>query len=86
MIGTEPATDAGGVRTVAPAHDLWPHNITDWQYYTSGEGWHSDPLMNVTGNINVGGSWDQKQQSKVNVDRCYKKMTETVQISTLLND
>jgi len=47
MIGTDPAADVGGVATVDPARDQWPHNIKDWEYY-SGEKWQSDPLLTVT--------------------------------------
>ena len=50
MIG-DPATDLGGVVTVAPAGDQWPHQVRDWKYYSGG--WHSDPLLTVTGNIDI---------------------------------
>ena len=51
MIG-DPAANAGWVATVAPAGDQWPHNIRDWEYLTGGK-WQSDPLLTVTGNINI---------------------------------
>ena len=47
----DPATNAGGVGTVDPAGDLWPHQVRSWKYYTSSEGWQSDPQLTVTGNI-----------------------------------
>ena len=51
MIGTDPASNAGGIRTSYLTGDLWPQQVTSWQYY-SGE-WQSDPQLTVTGNINI---------------------------------
>ena len=48
MIGSDPATDAGGVKTAEVVKTL-PHKIQAWQYFY-GE-WHNDPLLTVTGNI-----------------------------------
>ena len=56
MIGPDPATNIGGVATVDPAGDQWPHQVRTWNYYTtsggwfSTSGWQSDPLLTVTGN------------------------------------
>ena len=50
MIGSDPATDAGGVSTVDPAGGLSPHQVRSWQYYTHSGGWQSDSLLTVTGN------------------------------------
>ena len=52
-IGYDPATDAGGVETVGRAGDQWPHQVRGWEYYTTSGGWQSDPLLTVTGNINI---------------------------------
>ena len=53
VIGPDPATDEeGDVGTAGPAGDQWPHQVRDWEYYTSGK-WQSDPLLTVTGNINI---------------------------------
>ena len=49
----DPATNAGGVRTAAPAGDLWPHQVRSWEYHTTSGGWLSDPLLTVTGNNNI---------------------------------
>ena len=40
--------------TAAPAGDLWPHKVRDWEYWnnTSGEV-ESDPKLTVTGNIKI---------------------------------
>ena len=51
LIG-DPATNARYVATVAPANGLWPHNMKVWEWY-SGRGWQSDPLLTVTGNMNI---------------------------------
>ena len=53
LIGSDPATNSGGVGTVDPAGDQWPHQVRDWKYYTTSGGWQSDPLLTVTGNINI---------------------------------
>ena len=47
----DPATDAGGVATVNPAGDLWPHQVRSWQYAI--QEWQSDPQLTVTGNVNI---------------------------------
>ena len=47
MIGSDPATDAGGVATVDPAGDQWPHQVRDWEYWT-GDKWESDSELTVT--------------------------------------
>ena len=49
VIGSDPATDAGGVATVYNTN-LLPHQISEWDYY-DGDKWHVDPLLTVTGNI-----------------------------------
>ena len=51
MIG-DPTTDAGGVRAADPAGEQWPHQVRAWKYYSGGN-WQSDPLLTVTGNINI---------------------------------
>ena len=51
MIG-DPASDNGGVASVDPAGDLWPHQVRSWKY-SDGENDQSDPLLTVTGNINI---------------------------------
>ena len=51
-IGEDPATDAGGVATADPAGGLWPHQVRSWKYAVPGR-WESDPLLTVTGNINI---------------------------------
>ena len=51
MIG-DPATDKGGVKTVDPAGDLWPHQVRSWEYLSGGK-WQSDLNLTVTGNINI---------------------------------
>ena len=54
MIGSDPANNLGGVKTVDPAGGLWPHQIRSWEYlnFTSG-GFVSDPQLTVTGNNNI---------------------------------
>ena len=52
-IGYDPATDAGGVETVGPAGDQWPHQVRAWRYASDSRDWQSDPLLTVTGNINI---------------------------------
>ena len=52
LIG-DPANEGGGVATVDPAGDLWPHQIRSWQYQNSIDEWESDPQLTVTGNINI---------------------------------
>ena len=52
LIGSDPATDLGGVATAEPAGDLWPHQVRSWEYYSGGK-WQSDPQLTVTGNINI---------------------------------
>ena len=51
MIGEDLATEAGGVSTVVSNTNLLPHQISEWQYYD--DKWQTDPLLTVTGNINV---------------------------------
>ena len=51
LIG-DPTTNAGGVSTVDPAGYLWPHQVRAWKY-SSGNEWVSDPLLTVTGNIDI---------------------------------
>ena len=52
-IGTDPVTDAGGwVSTKDPVEDLWPNNIISWRYISEGK-WQSDPLLTVTGNLQI---------------------------------
>ena len=54
MIGTDPATNTGGVLTVEPVGDQWPHQVRAWQYGgANGGGWKSDAQLTVTGNINI---------------------------------
>ena len=48
----DPATDKGGVKTVDPAGDLWPHQVRSWKYINGGK-WQSDPQLTVTGNNNI---------------------------------
>ena len=50
VIGPDPATGDGGVSTADLAGDQWPHQVRDWQYYTSSGEFESDPLLTVTGN------------------------------------
>ena len=50
MIG-DTATELGGVLSVDPAGDLWPHQVTSWKIYSGG--WQSDPQLTVTGIINI---------------------------------
>merc|ERR1712062_930025 len=47
-IGSDPATDRGGVATLRPAGDQWPHQVRDWKYATTSGEWVSDPLLTVT--------------------------------------
>ena len=35
-----------------PAGGLWPHQVRSWKYAVPGR-WESDPLLTVTGNINI---------------------------------
>ena len=51
MIWPNPAENLGGVATVEPAGDLWPHQVRSWKYYSGG--WRSGKQLTVTGNINV---------------------------------
>ena len=51
MIWPDPTEDRGGVASLDPAGDLWPHQVRSWKYYSGG--WRSDPLLAVTGNINI---------------------------------
>ena len=50
-IGDDPADNLGGVKTADSAGDLWPHQVRSWQYWS--DEWLSDPLLTVTGNINI---------------------------------
>ena len=34
-----------------PAGDQWPHQVRAWEYWD--DKWLSDPLLTVTGNINI---------------------------------
>ena len=52
MIGY-PETDSGGVRTVDPAGDQWPHQVRKWNYAMVGDVWQYDPQLTVTGNIKL---------------------------------
>ena len=52
LIGPDPATNGGGVGTVDPAEDQWPHQVRSWKYSSGGK-WQSDPQLTVTGNINI---------------------------------
>ena len=45
--------DGGGVGTAAPAGDLWPHQVMPWEYLDRFNELQSDPLLTVTGNINI---------------------------------
>ena len=49
MVGSDPATDEGGVDTVVTNTNLLPHKISEWKYYD--DKWQIDPLLTVTGNI-----------------------------------
>ena len=57
MIGPDPATEVGGVKTAVSDTNLLPHQIQEWQYYDPQyinqyyDHWHTDPLLKVTGNI-----------------------------------
>ena len=53
LIGPDPAADGGGVRTEDPAGDQWPHQVKAWEYAVAEGLWESDPLLTVTGNINI---------------------------------
>jgi len=50
MIGDDPATDAGGVSSVASNTNLLPHQIKEWEYYDDHDDgkWHADSLLTVT--------------------------------------
>ena len=47
-IGSDPASNAGGVATVQGSQTGWPQHITDWKYVEAYK-WHSDPNLTVTG-------------------------------------
>ena len=51
LIGPDPTTSAGGVRTVLSNTNLLPHQISEWEYAIVGGKWQTDPLLTVTGNI-----------------------------------
>ena len=52
LIGSDPATNRGGVETVVYNTNLLPHQISEWKYW-DGDKWQTDPLLTVTGNIIV---------------------------------
>ena len=52
VIGDDPATGNGGVSTADKARDQWPHQVRDWRYH-SDQGWQSDPLLTLTGDIYI---------------------------------
>ena len=37
----------GGVSTVDPAGDKWPHQVAAWEF-DNGEDWQSDPRLTLT--------------------------------------
>ena len=49
MIWPDPAENKGGVATVEPAGDLWPHQVRSWKYWSGG--WRSGTQLSVTGKI-----------------------------------
>ena len=51
MIGDDPATDEGVVKTAVSVRDLWPHQAGAWQSNTTSGGWKSEPKLTVKGNI-----------------------------------
>ena len=53
MIGDDPATDEGVVKTAVSAGDLWPHQARAWQSYTTSGWWESEPQLTVKGNIDI---------------------------------
>ena len=52
LIGADPAANSGFVWTEVHGGDLWPQQVKAWKYWT-GDEWLSDPLLTVTGNINI---------------------------------
>ena len=52
-IGSDPATDRGDVMTEDPAGNLWPHQVSSWQYSNIITQFVTDPYLTVTGNINI---------------------------------
>ena len=51
MIG-DPASNSGVVGTVEGNLQTWPHQVTEWEYYSGGK-WYNDSLLSVTGDINI---------------------------------
>ena len=52
LIGPDPATNSGAVITADPPGDQWPHEVKAWEYLNDDK-WVSDPLLTMTGNINI---------------------------------
>ena len=48
----DPASFSGDF-SAAPAGDLWPHQVMSWEYRDRFNEFQSDPLVTVTGNINI---------------------------------
>ena len=50
MIGSNPSSSRGGVKTAEVQIIFWPSQISEWQYY-DGDDWPYDPELTITGKI-----------------------------------
>ena len=52
MIGPDPESDTGYVKTVEGSQTALPQDVPDWEYW-NGDKWQPDPTLTVTGNSNL---------------------------------
>ena len=52
MIGPDPESDTGYVKTVEGSQTALPQDVPDWEYW-NGDKWQPDPTLTVTGNSNI---------------------------------
>ena len=59
MIGPNPSSNAGWLRTVVVQKIFWPSQISEWSYW-DGDEWQYDPELTITGKIEINLSHTKK--------------------------
>ena len=62
MIGPNPSSNAGWLRTVVGQIIFWPSQLSEWSYW-DGDEFRNDPELTVTGKIETNPSHAKKVSS-----------------------
>ena len=62
MIGGNPPSNGGGLRTSEVQIIFWPYQLSEWQYW-DGDQFRNDPELTITGKIETNTSHAKKVSS-----------------------